>query len=610
VADAQKALQAAQRSGNRDAIQHASLSYAEAAQSLQEVQARLQDVTQEQAKRDAQGVEGSDEVQQALRRQADAMQNLADAQKAVTAAGGGNAAQKAYAQLSAAGRDLVDSLHSIGPAWHQVQTAVQQATFAGVGGDVRALANAWFPMLKVRLSEIGVGWNMAFRGVTQLATSKGFVDDFNTALGNTAVFWQRVGQSFAPFLDGFRQFTVVGSGFLPGIGSWVQRIAQQFDHWAIAARESGRAQMWIKDALKVLDQTWQVLKNLGSAIVGVFRAGSGGPDWMQGLVDGTKRLSDWVNSPAGQGKLAAIFAALRDVGGEMGAALAQVGPALASAFVDNKDQIKEATSDLANVLGFVADHLGTIAAVLPAVALGYAAYKTSVIGATIVEAIRLPITAASAAANWRLASAIKESTAATRAATGATIAFDAALDANVIGLFIIAIAAMGFEIYYMVTHFTEAWHNFLDFWNNGVWPFIAGLGEKIHSATVGMWDGIRDSFKSAIDWVITKWNGLHFGVPRIDLGPLGSFGGQTFQVPQIPMLAAGGTALTGGLAMVGEEGPEIVNLPQGATVTPLSAGARTVKLLIQVSGPEEVKKLIRKIVHDDGGGDVQVAFGT
>ncbi|HYG58656.1 MAG TPA: hypothetical protein VD902_11420, partial [Symbiobacteriaceae bacterium] len=40
---------------------------------------------------------------------------------------------------------------------------------------------------------------------------------------------------------------------------------------------------------------------------------------------------------------------------------------------------------------------------------------------------------------------------------------------------------------------------------------------------------------------------------------------------EIPMLAAGGHIGQSGLSIVGEAGPELLNLPRGATVAPLGA---------------------------------------
>lgn len=109
---------------------------------------------------------------------------------------------------------------------------------------------------------------------------------------------------------------------------------------------------------------------------------------------------------------------------------------------------------------------------------------------------------------------------------------------------------------------TNAWRNVVD--------FIGGLPDKITSAASGMWDGIKEGFRSAINFVIRGWNSLEFKVPGFDAGPV-HFGGFTLGVPDIPELATGGLIRTAGAAIVGERGPELVTLPAGANVIPTPA---------------------------------------
>ena len=79
----------------------------------------------------------------------------------------------------------------------------------------------------------------------------------------------------------------------------------------------------------------------------------------------------------------------------------------------------------------------------------------------------------------------------------------------------------------------------------------------------------KQGFKEAIDWILKGWNSLHFKMPGIST-PFGHIGGFNIGLPQIPLLAQGGNIISGGPAIVGDRGPEVVQLPAGAKVLPLS----------------------------------------
>lgn len=141
--------------------------------------------------------------------------------------------------------------------------------------------------------------------------------------------------------------------------------------------------------------------------------------------------------------------------------------------------------------------------------------------------------------------------------------------------------------------------------------FVTGLPSKIASAASGMWDGIKDAFKSAINWIIKGWNSLKFGVPSIDthIPGIGKVGGGSVGVPQIPLLEHGGDILKTGLGIVGEKGPELLTLQAGAQVRPLSrasagggvgaggGGVQTVIVPVYLDR-QEIARVVAPVVRD------------
>jgi len=87
--------------------------------------------------------------------------------------------------------------------------------------------------------------------------------------------------------------------------------------------------------------------------------------------------------------------------------------------------------------------------------------------------------------------------------------------------------------------------------------FLSGLPGRIARAANGMFNGIKDAFREAINFIIRGWNGLEFRVPGFSIGPIG-YDGFTLGVPDIPYLADGGIVNRATLAVIGEAGPEAV----------------------------------------------------
>lgn len=104
--------------------------------------------------------------------------------------------------------------------------------------------------------------------------------------------------------------------------------------------------------------------------------------------------------------------------------------------------------------------------------------------------------------------------------------------------------------------------------------FLSGLPSRVGSVVSGLWDGISSSFRGALNKVIGWWNDFHLEL-KIPSNSVTDFlhlsgAGFTVDTPNIPFLAAGGTAIGAGWSIVGERGPELKYLERGASVVPLN----------------------------------------
>jgi hypothetical protein len=702
VTKAQRDLLAAQRSGNADDIIDADLAYRQAEATLADVRARVEDLAAEQADGAKKGVEGSDAVQAALQRQQDAQrqvtdaaQRLADAQDAVreasakAASAGIDPATAALAKLSPNGRAVILTLRDLATGWAGAARAGQQATFSRVSGDLRQLSGIYLPLATSWLGRMGGSFNTAIRESLGLAKTNAFARDTDTILGSTATTTDRLARAVRPVVNGILQFVAVGAAFLPGLAGNVGDIADRFERWATASRQSGEMQGWIGNGVAMLKDFAAIAWNVVMSVVAVFHAGGDGGSTVDSLVRGSAAMRAWLESAQGQDKIKEVMTNLRDILSGLG----QVIPVVTS----HGGEFNDTLNVTGTVVSFAAGHLDTLAKLLPVMAAGFVAAKAAEAAGNVARVASLPLLAAQVAANRGLRGALAEhtvalqaNTAATATGTGtkeastvATVAGDAAtkrsvfslaaqkvamaasavwlgivtaaqwawnlaLSMNPIGLIIIGIIALIAVIVLIATKttwFQTAWNwawggikaaaaavgdwfvnTLWKKWIVGAWDgmvnkgvefynWIHGLPGKIKSALVNVASILSAPFRSAFNSIASFWNRtagqLHFTAPSWIPG----LGGKGFSMPQLPMLARGGRLTAGGSVIVGDDGgPEVVDLPTGATVTPLSRAGGNPTQIVFTSDGSRIGNLLLEIMRESirtkgQGGNVQLILG-
>ena len=95
--------------------------------------------------------------------------------------------------------------------------------------------------------------------------------------------------------------------------------------------------------------------------------------------------------------------------------------------------------------------------------------------------------------------------------------------------------------------------------------------EGIGSVVKRVWEGMKNAFRDGINFWINAINTLIRGLNSINVPDWVSskIGISNISLPEIPGLYEGGNVVGSGSVLVGEDGPEILNLPKGASVVPL-----------------------------------------
>jgi hypothetical protein len=670
VKDAQVQLQQAMATGTLLERQHAELNLQSAQLALQAANNKLADTQYDLNVAQKKGVEGSDQVVAAINQQQEATYQLQQALFTLAqqrAGVGASAAAIAYARLSQAGKDLVNTLRGqVIPAWRGFQQQMQQIGLAGLSTDV-VMASAALMTQRGHLYDVAAAWNAVFHSVAGFLESPKTVAGLNVALTNTATASHNLVGAWAPFLDGFLTFTVAGSAFLPRFGTWVTNVATGFDKWATSAAASGKINRWIEEGITAARELGRLIKEISVGIGKIFEAGSGGPDYLGKLADSAERWKNLMATPAMQDQLSKFFASSRDVG----SSLLTVISGLSDAITKMPGLLKEAAGAL-NIVGdalkFAADHAKLMQDIIPPLLVLYVSWKVAVLAKTTADTLEelwekrktVAIIAGNVAkfASWVIDKAMLATMWLIRTATLAWVAvqwlLNIAMDANPIGLIVLGIAALIAVIILVIKYHKQLLDAFLKVWDGYIWPFLKAIGawfagpfvdffvngwhgvvslfedgiswitrwvdrflapifaiaDKIKQ--VGIWQALVDGFKAALNSLIYLWNKLDFGI-HIKLPD--ALGGAHFDIdrifPAIPYLDTGGRITAEGLAYV-HRGEEVMSVAQVDRSTQVGGGG-TLTLVVQSSGTpfdDFLAQSIRRFVRVQGGGNVQVAFGT
>lgn len=129
------------------------------------------------------------------------------------------------------------------------------------------------------------------------------------------------------------------------------------------------------------------------------------------------------------------------------------------------------------------------------------------------------------------------------------------------------------------------------------------IWEGIKSVFKGILDAMIGYFKTFVNGFIGIINGMIGGINKV----MSAAGGEgSIQIPEIPHLARGTRNFQGGVALVGEEGPELVSLPRGSSVTPnnqlrqvaQSSDQRPISIIQNIQDSIDLDFALREIAYE------------
>lgn len=290
-----------------------------------------------------------DGVEQAQQKLADALDNLASA--GAGAAGGVDAFAEAMDNLSPKAQAFVLAMQALGPAWHDLRMSVQDGLFDSLGEDITTLANNQLPGLKTGLTDIAEQLNIGLRSQIQALGSERSQLDLTSVLGNSAGMFAELNRMTGPLAQGLLDISAASAEHLPALGAGLADAGEKFAAFLTEAADTGKVDQWLASAGEAFHSIGSTLSDLGGVISGVFGAAAqAGESALTPMSTALSMLNEWANSDAGQNALVSFFTAMQDgmsaIGPALGTALESIGTTVLPFFANLMQGIGPGLNDI------------------------------------------------------------------------------------------------------------------------------------------------------------------------------------------------------------------------------------------------------------------------
>lgn len=438
----------------------------------------------------------------------------------------GNAkqAQKALDALPPSARKFASAIVALRPEVEKLRAAVSQKFFAPFANSIKPLVNQYFPVIRQQMSSVAGGLGQLAKQFVLAARSSDTLKTVHDVFLATRLSLDQLRGAVQPLTKAFSALIQSTAPELPRIALGLERMARAVASFISDAVDSGKVNAVFDAARVTIGQLVRTLTNVGFIFAQVFKAasvGSGG--LLSNLEQLTGQASRFLQSAQGIGALGAVFGTLNKIGAGLRASLGAVLPAIAQSLavlgpaiaglVDPAVLLVRAiapllpifaglaatiiiklTPALASLAGYLAQHTGAVKAATAAVAAFLVVQKAAAT-ATAIQA---------AGSLIKYIQTIKIVTTLTKVWTGVQAAFNLVLDANPIGLVVVAIAALAAGFIYAYKHsqtFRDivqgALHGIVvagqavaSFFTGVVWPALVTAFNAIKGAALFLWHNV------------------------------------------------------------------------------------------------------------------------
>lgn len=285
--------------------------------------------------------------------------------------------QRALESISPAARSVVAELRALAPAWHSVQTTVQENLFAGVGEQIKQLGGTFIPVLRAGLGGVAGALNDGVRLWAEWAAGAETVRDTGRIFEGIRAGIDNLAPGMRDLAAALTDIAVVSAGMFPRLAAGISEALGRFRDFIAQARDTGQLEAWIQRGIEAFASLGRSIVNIGSAFAGLSNAADQalGGTFLSRLETATQRFDEFVNSVEGQQRIVAFFDSIQGAVDSILPGLQSLGSAIADAFIvagPSAETFGTALSSIVTSLAPALSHIAALTSVVALLASGFA----------------------------------------------------------------------------------------------------------------------------------------------------------------------------------------------------------------------------------------------
>lgn len=434
---------------------------------------------------------------------------------------------------------LKDAFSGVGPALSRALGPAADAVFRGLAATIKGIAPL-IGQLRPAFTAFGQAVGKAFKAVGDQFKDPIWGLFFLQLLQAATQIAPLMASAFSSVANIFRN---IASAALPSLISGLKSVSG-----ALGGLSGSSVGINLGPVVSQLNSWLALIGQVGRAFLGMLKGAAGpGQQLVDWLTKGAKSLADWANSAKGQQEIKQFFVSTIPL-------VEQIVTLVAKLIVFFLNLSETAAPALAGIVGALSTMIGVASSVVgalrPIVAALVSVGSTVGVFAVVSAAIGLIGTALRAipgiaSSVWgRIKAIFSGGVHISVSISNAVVGVAKGIWGTVKGIF-----SGGVHIAVSIANAVVSAARTIFQTVKGIFAQGVRIAVSIASSVVSTAQSIFNHIKDIFSEVIT----LHISVP-------------TPSLPHIPGLAVGAREFAGGVALVGENGPEIVNLPGGSDV--------------------------------------------